>query len=172
MGQQKTDTVVKVEYPYIHPEGSIDYVRLDNKYMANAKKVAKEHSLDEAMPTGSVIIKDGRMIGYGANGSDYHKNNICERVRLNIPTGQGYDLCEGCHHKNHSEVSAIRQAKVDGNAKDLSGAALYLWGHWWCCEPCWSAMIENGISKIFLLKDSEVLFNKAHPDNVVGKQFV
>lgn len=159
-----------VSYPYVHPKGSISYIGIGNKYMSQAKEIAREHSLDETMPTGAVIVKDEKIIAYGANGSDYHKTHGCERVKLGIPTGQGYDLCEGCHHKNHAEVSAIRQA-LEQN-KDVSGASLYLWGHWWACEPCWSSMIDNGINKMFLLEDSEVLFNKQAKGNIVGRQFV
>lgn len=48
---------------------------------------------------------------------------------------------------------------------------LYLWGHWWFCEPCWNAMIEAGIRDVYLLENSEVLFNKAHPENIIGRQF-
>lgn len=159
-----------INYPYIHPKGSISYVNMKDKYMSQAKKVAREHSLDETMPTGAVIVKDGKVLAYGANGSDYHKTHVCERVRLGIPTGQGYDLCEGCHHKNHAEVSAIRQAQEQ--KKDVTDSKLYLWGHWWCCEPCWKDMVTNGISNVILLEDSEVLFNKQAEGNIVGRQFV
>lgn len=34
------------------------------------------------------------------------------------------------------------------------------------CEPYWNAMITAGISDVYLLEDSEVLFNKAHPANI------
>ena len=158
-----------IRYPYM-PEGrSIQYVSSDNIYMNYARNVAQERSLDTVMPGGSVIVKGFRILGEGANGSDYHKNNECERVKQNISTGQGYELCEGCHPKNHSEQTAI----IDAQSKyeNISGADLYLWGHWWCCEPCWNAMIAAEINNVFLLEESEILFNKEHPDNIVGKQF-
>ncbi len=159
----------KIDYPYL-PEGkTIEYVEISNKFMAEAKKFAREHSLDENMPTASVIVKDGQIIGEGANGSDYHKKFECERVKQKIPTGQGYELCEGCHPKNHSEPKAVFDAQSKGF--DTKGADLYLWGHFWCCEPCWKSMIAGGIKDVFLLKDSEILFNKQSPNNIVGKQF-
>jgi deoxycytidylate deaminase len=52
-------------------------------------------SLDDDTPTGSVIVKEKMIIGIGANGTDFHKKNPCVRVIKKIPTGQGYDLCEG-----------------------------------------------------------------------------
>jgi deoxycytidylate deaminase len=158
-----------INYPYLHPMGSIKYVAEDNKYMQAAKKFAKKNSLDRAVPTGTVLVLGGRIIGRGANGSDYHDKYGCERVRLNIPTGQGYELCEGCHPKNHSEVRAIENAKAEG--KKTEGAEAYLWGHWWCCEDCWNAMIKSGVTKVNLMASSELLFNKLSPQNVIGRQF-
>jgi deoxycytidylate deaminase len=158
-----------IKYPYI-PEGRTTlYVPMLNEFITEAKEFGRIHSLDKTMPTSSVIVKDGKIIGRGANGSTYHQTHECERVKQKIPTGQGYELCEGCHPKNHSEPQAIKNARDLGN--DTKGADLYLWGHWWCCEPCWNAMIEAGIKNVYLLEDSEILFNKENPDNVVGKQF-
>lgn len=159
----------QVKYPYLPADGQIKYVGADNSFMQAAKAVAKEQSLDKTMPTGSVVVVDGKIIGRGANGSTYHETHVCERVRLGIPTGQGYELCEGCHPKNHSEPKAVAAARASGHS--LDGAELYLWGHWWCCQPCWEAMLGAGIHTVYLQENSEHLFNKESPDNVVGRQF-
>ncbi|HVM73463.1 MAG TPA: deaminase [Candidatus Paceibacterota bacterium] len=154
-------------YPYI-PEGrTIQYVPGNNPFMLEARAHALKNSLDDAVKTGSVIVKDDTIIGRGANGSDYHKTHVCERVRLGIPTGQGYELCEGCSPKNHSEPRAIADARKDG--REIKGADLYLWGHWWACESCWNAIIEAGIRDVYLLEDSEKLFDKNNPKNILGK---
>lgn len=158
-----------IKYPYL-PEGrEIKYVSAGNPFIKDARSFAREHSLDESMPNASVLVKDNEIIARAANGSDFHKHNECERVKRGIPTGQGYELCEGCHPKNHSEQSAIKYAKDRG--VDIAGADLYLWGHWWCCEPCWNAMIQAGIKNIYLLEGSEILFDRNNPDNVIGRQF-
>ena len=158
-----------MEYPYL-PEGrTILYVPEDNAYMRTAREYALAHSLDDAFKTGSVIVKNNMIIGQGANGSEYHKNNVCQRVALKIPTGEGYDLCEGCHPKNHGEPHAIANAKSRGFNTD--GADLYLWGHWWLCESCWNAIVAAGIKGVYLMEGSERFFNKAHPDNIIGRQF-
>lgn len=162
-------TTKAVAYPYMPKNGVIEYVPADNPFMKEAKEYARKHSLDKNMPNASLLVKDGKVIGRGANGSHYHETHVCERVRLGIPTGQGYELCEGCHPKNHSEPKAIKNAKEQGN--DTQGADIYLWGHWWCCEPCWQAMQAAGVRTVFLLEDSEKLFNKDNPANIVGKQF-
>lgn len=158
-----------IKYPYLPAGRTIRYVGLDDAYMAAAKAFAAAESLDKAMPGAAVLVHNGRIIGRGANGSDYHDQHGCERIRQGIPTGQGYELCEGCHPKNHSEPSAIADAVAKG--ENTNGADLYLWGHWWFCEPCWNAMIAAGIRDVYLLEGSEVLFNKAHPDNIIGRQF-
>lgn len=158
-----------IAYPYL-PEGkTILYVGEENPYIQEAKKYAREHSLDKVMPNGTVLVKDGKIIGRGANGSTYHDTHECERVKQGIPTGEGYELCEGCHPKNHGEPKAIKEAIQNG--ENTNGADIYLWGHWWCCEPCWNAMIKAGIKNVYLLEGSEVLFNKNDPNNIIGKQF-
>lgn len=158
-----------IKYPYLPDGKTILYVDENHPCMLIAKEVARRQSLDETMPTGAILFKDGFVIGRGANGSDYHEKYGCERVRRQLPTGQGYELCEGCHPKNHCESKAIKNSREKDN--DPCGADLYLWGHWWCCHWCWDIIIKAGIAKVFLVKSSEILFNKEHPDNIVGKQF-
>lgn len=158
-----------VDYPYLHPQGTIHYVSDDDAFMRAARDTAHTYALDRTMPTGTVLVKNGEIIGKGANGSTYHDQYGCERVRMNVPTGQHYGLCEGCSPMNHSEPKAVLNAQANGH--ETEGAIAYLWGHWWCCEPCWKALIDSGISKVHLLDQSEELFNKLSPNNIVGKQF-
>ncbi len=159
----------QIKYPYI-PEGkTILYVKKGNPFIEAAKKFAREHSLDSTIQTGSVVVMNNIMIGLGANGSDYHKTNECERIKRGIPTGQGYELCEGCHPKNHSERKAIEDAIRSGH--DTVNADLYLWGHWWCCESCWDAIVEAGVKNVYLLEDSEILFNREDSGNIIGTRF-
>ncbi len=158
---------VSIEYPYL-PEGKkIEYVSANNEFMVMAKKFANEFSLDKNFPTASVLVKGNEVVGMGANGSDYHKSHECERVKQGIPTGQGYDLCEGCHPKNHSENKAIADAISKG--KEVMNADLYLWGHWWCCEPCWKSMINEGVRNVYLMEGSEKLFNNKRAGNTETK---
>ncbi|QQG38369.1 MAG: hypothetical protein HYS26_02370 [Candidatus Kaiserbacteria bacterium] len=156
-----------IPYPYLPAGRSIEYVRLENPWMAAARDFAKENNTIRHVGA-AVIVKDGAIIGRGSIGAGPHTNG-CEREKHNVPTGTGYELCAGCGYENHSEASAIRNAKESG--ADTKGADLYLWGHWWCCEPCWSTMIDAGIKSVYLLEGSEKLFNKSDPDNVIGHQF-
>jgi deoxycytidylate deaminase len=159
----------KIVYPYI-PEGrTILYVPANHECMEMLKNYARAMSLDKKHPTSSFVVKDGVIIGRGANGSEYHEKHGCERKRLNMPTGQGYELCEGCHPKNHSEPRAINDAKKKGH--DTVGADHYLWGHWWLCEPCWGSIIEAKINQVYLMEGSEYLFNREDSRNIIGKIF-
>ncbi len=158
-----------IVYPYIPENKTILYVPANHAYMKELKEYARVMSLDKGHPTASLIVKDGIVIGRGANGSKYHELHGCERKRLNMPTGQGYELCEGCHPKNHSEPRAIEHAKSLGHSTE--DADIYLRGHWWLCEPCWDSILEARIRDVYLMEGSERLFNKEHPDNIIGKQF-
>src|SRR3989344_2516878 len=105
----------KIDYPYIPPDHDIKYVHEDNSFIQMAKIYAQTYSLDDAVPTGSVVVISGKVVGKGANGSNYHKDYPCSRVQLGIPTGQQYELCEGCHPKNHSEPRALTAAFAKGH---------------------------------------------------------
>lgn len=158
------------EYTSIESEPkNIQFVTMANVFMKEAKEQARLHSLDKTMPTGAVVVKDGVVLGRGANGSDYHETHVCERVRLKVPTGQGYELCEGCHPKNHAEPRSIEDARSRG--LDPHGADLYLWGHWWCCRWCYDSMVKARIRTVYLLKNSQELFDKNSKKNIIGRQF-
>lgn len=128
--------------------------------MLAAKTVAQKNSLDQAHPTGAVVVCQQKIIGEGANGSVWHQQHGCERKRQNIPTGEGYDLCEGCHPKNHAEQKAIADAlkKLEARVQLPEKTDLYLWGHWWCCQSCWERMIETGVERVYLLAEAEKIF--------------
>lgn len=160
---------MRIKYPYIPENRQIFYVPADNIYIKIAKEFALKNSLDKVMPNASILLKQNEVIAMAANGSDFHKNNICQRIVLKMPTGQGYELCEGCHPKNHSEAKAIRQSNIEN--RNPQDADLYLWGHWWCCEPCWQEIEKAKIRNVFLLEDSHILFNKESAGNIVGRQF-
>lgn len=136
--------------PYLPESREILYVSAENKFMQAAKKVAETKSLDAGFKTGAVIVKDGEIIGEGANGSNFHQKFGCIRKFLKIKTGKKYWLCPGCLPHNHAEQSALADVKFRGISPQ--GADLYLWGHWWCCQSCWAKMIEAEIENVYLEK--------------------
>jgi len=144
--------------PYLPSNREIKYVPDTNKYMQSAHKAAEELSLDSEHPTGAVVVKHDKVIGRGANGSEYHLINDCTRKMQGSPTGEEYNLCEGCNPIHHAEQSAIRNALE--NAEDPHDADLYLWGHWWCCKPCWDCMIQHKIRIVYLVDGAAVKFRR------------
>lgn len=147
-----------MQLPYL-PEGrEILYVPAENEFMRAAREAAQELSLDPDHPTGAVIVRDGEILGRGANGSDYHAEHGCKRKELHVPTGQQYELCPGCDPANHAERRVIASVLQKGLAP--AGADLYLWGHWWCCQWCWEAMIEAEIRNVYLVEGAKRVFDK------------
>lgn len=159
-----------IRYPYIPMDRTIKYVPKDNTFMLQAREVARQFSCDKIMPVGAVVVKDGEIIGIGANTSKYHHKHGCNRIKLGLGSGQGYELCEGCNPKYHSEPAAIADAIKNGFP--VQGADIYIWGGWFCCEGCWNAIIQVGIQDVYFMENSEKLFCKEHPDNIIGKQFL
>ncbi len=167
-----------ITYPYLPYGKKLHYTEKENPFMKTAMEFAKEHSTDRHHPTGSVVVKNNEIIGRGANQvplknpiiKEFHKKGWCMRKILKIPSGQKYWLCPGCSKSSdHSEQQAVRDAQK--NHGDVKGADLYLWGHWWCCEPCWNAMLGAGINKVYLLEGSEKMFDKNHAEHIIGRQF-
>ncbi len=165
-----------ITYPYLPKGKEIKYVSIENKFMSKARDYAMKHATDIQHMTGSLIVRDNRIIGYGANQvpiknkifNEYHRSGLCVRKFFKVKTGEKYWLCPGCaKFSDHSEQRAIKDAKKKGH--DTNGADLYLYGHWWCCKPCWDKIIDAGIRDVFLLKGSEKFFNPKFSENILGK---
>jgi len=168
----------KIDYPYLPSGREIKYVNLDNQYMKLARDFAQKNSTDRLQPTGSVIVCGDQVAGLAANVIpiknpfllEKHRQGLCIRKLLKVKTGTKYWLCPGCaKFKDHSEQRAIIDAKKNGF--NTNGSDLYLYGHWWCCQPCWDKIIEAGIQNVFLLDKSEILFNSLAAGNILGKNF-
>jgi tRNA(Arg) A34 adenosine deaminase TadA len=80
-----------------------------DKYMKRAIELSKENVVKNAGgPFGAVVVKDGKIVGEGAN----------HVTTNNDPTA-------------HAEVEAIRNACKNLNTFDLTGAMIFT-----SCEPC------------------------------------
>jgi deoxycytidylate deaminase len=135
--------------------------------MREAMRLRNECSTDFLNPTGAVVVKNGSIVGRAANQSalknewliNFHKDHFCVRRFLKIKTGTKYWLCPGCaSFRHHGESRAVKDAARQGH--DLTGAELYLYGHWWCCKPCWDTMLASGITRVYLVDDAEKLFRR------------
>jgi deoxycytidylate deaminase len=166
----------EIKYPYLPDEGSFEYVSEDNLFMQAAKEQARK-SNDQQQPAGSVVVDGGIIVDGDSNKNPLSKNwaiklhkKYCIRHILHIPSGQKYWMCLGCaSNSTHSESRLVE--KIQKSQIKLNNPELYLWGHWWCCEPCWNKMLQIGIKKVYLLEKSEILFNPRILGNIIGHQF-
>lgn len=163
-----------IEY-YKNPSLYVDSIEND-PWMQIAKESALKHSKTPIFPIGIVAVKDGRVVATSANGNGYHEQNNntpehkkgCKRRYISeqremkgqekLASGEGFELCPGCDIDYHAEARLIRESK---NSEDLKGATVYMYGHWWCCGPCWEKMKDAGIMQVHLLSKFK------HKENLV-----
>jgi deoxycytidylate deaminase len=167
-----------VKYPYIPKGRTILYVSENNTFIKAARVSAYKLSKDKLQSTGAVVVRDGRIIGSGANQvilknsklQELHRKGFCLRKLLKVKSGTKYWLCPACSgSRTHAESQAVLDTRKNG--EDIVGADLYLWGHWWCCKPCWDNIIKAGIRNVYLLEGSEKLFNTKSSNHILGRQF-
>ena len=104
----------KIEYPYL-PEGrEIKFTDLNNQFMQAARLITEQKAACSWWPTGAVIVKNGLIIGMGANSGTFHP--ICPRVEQNCASGEGYHLCQDpCKQEGHAEITSVNNAIANGN---------------------------------------------------------
>ncbi len=169
-----------IKYPYLPKGRDILYVPKDNNFMQMAKETAFEESTDKRFSTGAVIVRvnDGVVVSRGANNVPFTNRHLinlhkkyCVRKLFKIPSGQKYWVCPGCPGGNHhAEYTASKKLIKQGYDKKDS-FDLYLWGHWWACKDCWDKMLEIPIRNLYLMEDSEILFNEKNESNIIANRF-
>jgi deoxycytidylate deaminase len=152
-------TKEQVQYPYMPANREFKFVPVSDPLMQAARAATDELSGCCWWPTGAVLVRDGEVIARGANQGTWQPH--CKRVDLKCPSGQGYEHCqETCMQFSHAEPSVIKDA-TDRDV-DTEGADLYLFGHWWCCENCWKAMLAAGVRDVYLLENAHEIFTTAN----------
>ena len=66
---------------------------------------------------GAVIVKDDRIIATGYTGAPRGRKNcedigFCTREKLNIPSGQRYELCRSVHAEQNAVIQADGQKTI------------------------------------------------------------
>lgn len=115
---------------------------------------------------GAIIVKDDEIIASGYTGAPRGMKNccdcgICERERLNIKSGERYELCKSVHAEQNAIISASRKDMLDGTLylagidmktdKVLDAAP---------CKLCWRFIINAGIETVKALRsDGSILIS-------------
>jgi dCMP deaminase len=113
---------------------------------------------------GAIIVKNDEIISTGYTGAPRGRKNCCDlgfclRQKMNIPSGQRYELCRSVHAEANAIISASRS--------DCIGATLYLVGieHEYgqyvknadSCLMCKRMIINAGITTV-VIRDTEDFF--------------
>ena len=103
---------------------------------------------------GAIIVKNDEIISTGYVGAPRGRKNCCDlgyclREKLNVPSGERYELCRSVHAEQNAIISADRQK--------MMGAAMYLVGvendgsftkNATSCSLCKRMIINAGIAKV------------------------
>lgn len=116
-----------------------------DEYFMEIAEIVKTRSTCLRRQVGAVIVKDNRIITTGYNGAPSgtrHCTDIgtCQRIEMNIPSGERHELCRALH----AEQNAIIQAANIGVSTD--GGTLYVTLQ--PCVICAKMAINAGIKKI------------------------
>lgn len=129
-----------------------------NEYYLNIAKAIGEKSTCLRRKFGAVIVKNNVIMGTGFNGPARgctHCNKTgCLREKMNIPSGQRYELCRSVHAEQNAIINS---------SGDITGSTLYIY----CdksddIEPCimckrvlLNAQIKKVVTKnkVFNVKD-------------------
>ncbi len=127
-------------------------------YLNIAKEVAKR-STCLRRHFGVVIVREDQIVSTGYVGAPRGAPNCidtgdCDREKLQIPSGERYELC----HSVHAELNCIINAARAGVS--VLGGTMYLYGenadgtlmeNLWPCQICRRSIINAGLEKLIVL---------------------
>lgn len=98
----------------------------DEYYLDIARSVCRRSTCTK-VEIGAVIIKDDQIVSTGYCGAprgtkSSHAHGFCLRKKLNIPSGQRYELCRSVHAEQNAIINAAR------SGTSLLGGDMYIYG--------------------------------------------
>ena len=110
---------------------------------------------------GAIIVKNDEIISTGYVGAPRGRKNCCDlgfclREKLNVPSGERYELCRSVHAEQNAIISADRQSML--------GATMYLVGiendgsftrNATSCSLCKRMIINAGIKTVVVRDDKD-----------------
>ena len=129
------------------------------EYYLDIAKAVAQRSTCLRRRFGAIIVRDDQIISTGYVGSPRGAKNCtdigtCERKKLQIPSGEKYELCRSVH----AEMNAIINAARAGVS--LLGGTMYLYGEnidgtpateLKSCQMCRRAIINADLKKVTVL---------------------
>ena len=139
----------------------MDRVSKENYYLDIAQTVA-ERSTCLRKKYGAIIVKNDVIISTGYNGAPRGRENCndlnyCMRNKLNIPSGERYEMCRSVHAEANAIIAAARE--------NMLGSTLYMV----CVSPsdgsvvpgmsscmmCKRLVINAGIARVVIRDDKD-----------------
>lgn len=138
----------------------MENIRVDKiNYYLNIAEAVSERGTCLRKNFGCIIVKNDEIIATGYTGAPRGRKNcfdldFCARQKLNIKSGEKYELCRSVHAEQNAIISAAR--------KDIIGATLYMVGrdaktgelldYIDSCSMCKRVVINAGIERV-IVKD-------------------
>lgn len=128
----------------------------ENYYLDIAETVL-ERSTCLRSNLGALIVRNDEIVSTGYNGAPRGRSNcmdlgFCVRDRLNVPSGERYELCRAVHAEMNAIISAARSECIGGSiylvGKDVKSGD-YL-PKLQPCPMCRRMIINAGLSKIVI----------------------
>ena len=132
--------------------------RIDKEnYYLDIAQTVMERSTCLRRKFGAIIVQNDEIISTGYNGAPRGRSNCsdlgyCLREKLQVPSGERYELCRSVHAEANAIISAAR--------KDCIGGTIYLVGtdaqtgelveNAISCAMCRRLIINAGLSKIII----------------------
>ena len=127
-----------------------------NYYLDIAQTVA-ERSTCLRRCYGAIIVQHDEIISTGYNGAPRGRKNcadlnFCTRMKMNIPSGERYELCRSVHAEANCIISAARKDTLDATlymaCRDPQTGELI--PHSTSCSMCRRLIINAGIKRVVI----------------------
>ena len=128
----------------------------ENYYLDIAQTVS-ERSTCLRRCYGAIIVQHDEIISTGYNGAPRGRKNcadlnFCTRMKMNIPSGERYELCRSVHAEANCIISAARKDTLDATlymaCRDPESGSLI--PHSTSCSMCRRLIINAGIKRIVI----------------------
>lgn len=142
----------------------------ENYYLDIAETVL-ERSTCARKHYGAIIVRNDEIVSTGYNGAPRGRINCtdlgyCVRQKLEIPSGQRYELCRSVHAEANAIISAARSETIGGTlylaCHDGESDALLSGQE--PCSMCRRLIINAGLKKV-VMRDTRTEYRVAQVDD-------